>query len=178
SGDYEQALDLALERLGYQELREEQRRAREEGRLIGIGIASFTEVVGAGPSRDYDILGIKMFDSAELRVHPTGKAILKLGVRHQGQGHETTFAQIVANELGIPPEDVLVQEGDTDNTPYGLGTYASRSTPTAGAATAVIARTLRDKARVLAAHMLEVAEDDLEWVDDGFAVKGAPDRKK
>src|SRR5213078_1745773 len=113
SGDYEQALDLALERLGYQELREEQLRAREQGRLIGIGIASFTEVVGAGPSRDYDILGIKMFDSAELRVHPTGKAILKLGVKAQGQGHETTFAQIVAEELGIPPEDVLVVEGDT-----------------------------------------------------------------
>ena len=106
SGNYEPALDQALERVGYKELREEQKRAREEGRLLGIGLASFTEVVGAGPSRHYDILGIKMFDSAELRVHPTGKAILKLGVKSQGQGHETTFAQIVAHELGIPPEDV------------------------------------------------------------------------
>jgi aerobic carbon-monoxide dehydrogenase large subunit len=178
SGNYEPALDQALERVGYKELREEQKRAREEGRLLGIGLASFTEVVGAGPSRQYDILGIKMFDSAELRVHPTGKAILKLGVKSQGQGHETTFAQIVAHEIGIPPEDVIVQEGDTDNTPYGLGTYASRSTPTAGAATSVAARKVRDKAKKLAAHMLEASEDDLEWAEDRFAVKGAPDRAK
>jgi carbon-monoxide dehydrogenase large subunit len=178
SGDYERALDLALERSGYRDLRDEQRRAREEGRLIGIGLASFTEVVGAGPSRDYDILGIKMFDSAELRVHPTGKAILKLGVKSQGQGHETTFAQIVAHELGIPPEDVLVQEGDTDNTPYGLGTYASRSTPVAGGAASIAGQKVREKARKLAAHLLEVAEDDLEWEDGRFFVKGSPDRGK
>jgi carbon-monoxide dehydrogenase large subunit len=179
SGDYERALDLALERLGYAELREEQRRAREEeGRLLGIGVASFTEVVGAGPSRDYDILGIKMFDSAELRLHPTGKAILKLGVKSQGQGHETTFAQIVAEELGIPPEDIRVEEGDTDTTPYGLGTYASRSTPTAGAATALVARTLREKARKIAAHLLEASPEDLDWDGERFAVKGAPDRAK
>jgi aerobic carbon-monoxide dehydrogenase large subunit len=178
SGNYEPALDLALEKVGYEQLREEQKRAREEGRLLGIGLASFTEVVGAGPSRQYDILGIKMFDSAELRVHPTGKAILKLGVKSQGQGHETTFAQIVAHELGIPPEDVLVQEGDTDNTPYGLGTYASRSTPTAGAATSVAARKVRDKARKIAAHLLEASEDDLEWSGDTFSVKGAPGRAK
>lgn len=172
SGDYERALDLALEKVGYAGLRKEQAEAREQGRLIGIGLASFTEVVGAGPSRQYDIAGLKMFDSAELRVHPTGKAILKLGVKSQGQGHETTFAQIVATELGIPPEDVIVQEGDTDNTPYGLGTYASRSTPTAGAATVVIARKLRDKARKIAAHLLEASEEDLEWKEDRFAVKG------
>ncbi len=179
SGDYERALDVALQELGYDKLREEQRRLREEeGRLIGIGLASFTEVVGAGPAKDYDILGLKMFDSAELRVHPTGKAILKLGVKSQGQGHETTFAQIVANELGIPPEDVLVVEGDTDNTPYGLGTYASRSTPTAGAATAVISRTLREKARKIAAHLLEVSEDDLEWDGESYTVKGVPEKKK
>src|SRR6266536_1095145 len=178
SGNYEPALDQALERVGYKELREEQKRAREQGKLIGVGLASFTEVVGAGPSRQYDIIGIKMFDSAELRVHPTGKAILKLGVKSQGQGHETTFAQIVAHELGIPPEDVTVQEGDTDNTPYGLGTYASRSTPVAGAATSVAARRVRDKARKLAAHLLEAAEDDLEWETGKFFVKGAPDRAK
>ena len=179
SGDYERALDVALGQLGYAELREEQRRARdEEGRLLGIGVASFTEVVGAGPSKDYDILGIKMFDSAELRLHPTGKAILKLGVKSQGQGHETTFAQIVAEELGIPPEDIRVEEGDTDTTPYGLGTYASRSTPTAGAATALIARTLREKAKKIAAHLLEAPVEDLDWDGERFSVKGAPDRAK
>jgi aerobic carbon-monoxide dehydrogenase large subunit len=178
SGDYEKALRLALEKLGYDELRREQAEAREQGRLIGIGLASFTEVVGAGHGKEYDIAGLRMFDSAELRVHPTGKAILKLGVKSQGQGHETTFAQIVAEELGIPYEDIEVQEGDTDNTPYGLGTYASRSTPVAGAATAVISRKLRDKARTIAAHLLEASEDDLEWEEDRFSVKGAPDRAK
>jgi carbon-monoxide dehydrogenase large subunit len=119
-----------------------------------------------------------MFDSAELRVHPTGKAILKLGVKSQGQGHETTFGQIVAQELGIPYEDVEVQEGDTDNTPYGLGTYASRSTPVAGAAAAMISRELRDKARRIAAHLLEAREEDLEWEPGRFRVKGSPERAK
>ncbi len=178
SGDYHKAMNLALEKIGYDELRKEQERAREEGRLLGVGLASFTEVVGAGPSKDYDILGLKMFDSAELRLHPTGKAILKIGVKTQGQGHETTFAQIVAEELGIPPEDVLVQHGDTDNTPYGLGTYASRSTPTAGAATAVISRKLRDKGKKIAAHLLEVSEDDVDFAKGRFFVRGAPDKAK
>ena len=170
------AMDLCLEKLGYKDLLAEQAKAREEGRLIGIGLASFTEVVGAGPSKTYDIAGLKMFDSAELRIHPTGKGVLKLGVKSQGQGHETTFAQIVAEELGIPPEDIEVQEGDTDHTPYGLGTYASRSTPTAGAATSVVARKLRAKAQTIAAHLLECSEDDLEWTAPRFSVKGAPDR--
>src|SRR5437867_1204133 len=120
SGQYEKALRLALDKVGYDELRKEQAEKRKKGELMGIGIASFTEVVGAGPGKHYDIAGLRMFDSAELRVHPTGKAILKLGVRSQGQGHETTFAQIVTEELGIPAADVEVQEGDTDNTPYGL----------------------------------------------------------
>jgi carbon-monoxide dehydrogenase large subunit len=178
SGDYQGAANLALEKLGYKDALEEQAAARAEGRLVGIGMASFTEVVGAGPHKDFDILGLKMFDSAELRIHPTGKAILKIGVQTQGQGHETTFAQIVAGELGIQPEDVLVQHGDTDNTPYGLGTYASRSTPTAGAATALASRKVRDKARKIAAHLLEVSEDDLEWETGRFFVKGAPDQVK
>ncbi|MET0740417.1 MAG: aerobic carbon-monoxide dehydrogenase large subunit, partial [Candidatus Nanopelagicales bacterium] len=175
SGNYEQALDLALDAIGYADLRREQAEKRARGELMGIGIASFTEVVGAGHSKEYDIVGLKMIDSAELRVHPTGKAILKIGVQTQGQGHETTFAQIVANELGIPPADVYVQYGDTDNTPYSLGTYASRSTPTAGAATAVVARKLRDKARLIAAHLLEASPEDLEWSGDRFTVRGDPE---
>ncbi|NNL49006.1 MAG: carbon-monoxide dehydrogenase large subunit [Acidimicrobiia bacterium] len=176
SGDYEAAMRKALGIANYEALREAQKAAREEGRLIGLGLASFTEVVGAGGSNEYDILGLKMFDSAELRIHPTGKAILKLGVRSQGQGHETTFAQIVAEELGIPVGDIKVVEGDTDNTPYGLGTYASRSTPVAGAATAVISRMLREKARKIAAHLMEASPDDLEWEPGKFSVAGSPDK--
>ncbi len=121
SGDYHGALDLALEMADYEGWQRKKAEPHPEGKLIGVGIASFTEVVGAGHSKEYDIAGLKMFDSAELRIHPTGKAILKLGVKSQGQGHETTFAQIVAEELGIPAGDIVVQEGDTDNTPYGLG---------------------------------------------------------
>ncbi|HKE53883.1 MAG TPA: aerobic carbon-monoxide dehydrogenase large subunit, partial [Actinomycetota bacterium] len=176
SGDYHAAMDLALEKVGYDQLRKEQAEAREQGRLIGIGLASFTEIVGAGPHKDYDILGIKMNDGAELRVHPTGKAHLKISSQTQGQGHETTFAQIVAEELGIQPEDIKVTHGDSDDTPYGLGTYASRSTPTVGAATAMVSRKLADKARKLAAHLLEVSEDDVEFEKGRFTVAGAPDK--
>jgi aerobic carbon-monoxide dehydrogenase large subunit len=178
SGDYPKAMDVALKQLGYDELKKDVEARRKKGEVTGIGIASFTEVVGAGHGADFDILGLRMFDSAELRVHPTGKAILKLGVKSQGQGHETTFAQIVAEELGIPAQDVLVMEGDTDNTPYGLGTYASRSTPVAGAATAMVSRKLREKARKLAAHLLEAAEEDLEWERGKFFVKGSPEKFK
>jgi aerobic carbon-monoxide dehydrogenase large subunit len=150
-GDYDAALDEALRIAGYEELLEEQKQAREEGRIMGIGFSTFTEIVGAGPGKKCHIAGIEMFDSAELRLHPTGKAILKLGVKSQGQGHETTFAQIVAGELGIPAENVEVREGDTDNTPFGLGTYASRSTPVCGAATAIVSRKVREKGKKIAA---------------------------
>ena len=175
-GDYDAALDEALRIAGYEELLEEQRQAREEGRIMGIGFSTFTEIVGAGPGKKCHIAGIEMFDSAELRLHPTGKAILKLGVKSQGQGHETTFAQIVAGELGIPAENVEVREGDTDNTPYGLGTYASRSTPVCGAATAIVSRKVREKGKKIAAHMLEASPDDMEWTGERFQVKGSPDR--
>ncbi|HEV3103912.1 MAG TPA: aerobic carbon-monoxide dehydrogenase large subunit [Candidatus Dormibacteraeota bacterium] len=178
SGDYPKAMDVALDKLGYDELRKDVEARRKKGEVTGIGIASFTEVVGAGHGADFDILGLRMFDSAELRVHPTGKAMLRMGVKSQGQGHETTFAQIVAEELGIPAADVAVEEGDTDTAPYGLGTYASRSTPVAGAATAMVSRKLRDKARKLAAHLLEAAEEDLVWERGKFYVKGSPDRAK
>ena len=178
SGDYPAALRQAMDLIGYEDLRREQAEKRARGELMGIGISSFTEIVGAGPSHTFDIIGIKMFDSAEIRVHPTGSAILRLGVQSQGQGHETTFAQIVAEELGIPASKVKVEEGDTDTAPYGLGTYASRSTPTAGAATAVAARKIREKTRLLAAHLLECSPDDLEWTPGQWSVKGSPDRVK
>jgi carbon-monoxide dehydrogenase large subunit len=178
SGDYPKAMDVALDQLGYAALKKDVEARRKKGEVTGIGIASFTEVVGAGHGAEFDILGLRMFDSAELRVHPTGKAILRMGTKSQGQGHETTFAQIVAEELGIPAQDVAVEEGDTDTAPYGLGTYASRSTPVAGAATAMVARQLREKARKLAAHLLEADEQDLVWERGKFYVKGTPDRSK
>ncbi len=176
SGDYHAALKLAMDKIGYDKLLKEQAEKREKGELMGIGISSFTEVVGAGPSKDFDILGIKMFDSSEIRIHPTGKVMARFGTKSQGQGHETTYAQIIAEELGIPHTDISVEEGDTDTAPYGLGTYASRSTPTAGAAAAMACRKIKDKAQKIAAHLLEAAEEDLEWEVGKFSVKGVPDK--
>lgn len=178
SGNYHAALQKAMDTIGYAELRKEQAEKRQRGELMGIGISSFTEVVGAGPSKDFDILGIKMFDSAEIRIHPTGKAIARFGTKSQGQGHETTYAQIIAEELGLPAADIEVEEGDTDTAPYGLGTYASRSTPTAGAAAAMAARKIKAKARKIAAYLLEVNEDDLEWNVNKWQVKGSPEQAK
>jgi carbon-monoxide dehydrogenase large subunit len=176
SGDYHRTLDAALETIGYEALRREQAEKRARGELMGIGISTFTEVVGAGPSKHFDIIGIKMFDSAEIRIHPTGAGIVRAGTKSQGQGHETTWAQIAGEELGLDPQNIMVEEGDTDTAPYGLGTYASRSTPTAGAAIAMAARRVRERARKVAAHLLEVGESDVEWKDYRFQVKGVPSR--
>jgi carbon-monoxide dehydrogenase large subunit len=143
---------------------------------MGIGVSFFTEAVGAGPRKHMDILGLGMNDGAALRVYPTGKAQLGISVQTQGQGHETTFAQIVAEELGIPPEDIDVIHGDTDTTPYGLGTYGSRSTPVSGAATALAARKVRDRARLVASAMLEVDASDLEWERGRWFVRGDPEQ--
>jgi len=174
SGQYGKCLDIGLEAIGYADFARQKEEAAARGRLLGIGISAMTEPLGAGNSREYDILGIKMFDSAELRVHMTGKAILRTGAKTQGQGHETTWAQIVAHELGIPADDIVVEEGDTDTAPFGMGTYASRSTPVAGAAVAMVSRKIRAKARKLAAHLLEVSEEDVEWELGRFYVRAAP----
>jgi aerobic carbon-monoxide dehydrogenase large subunit len=174
SGNYEPTMREAMRIAGYDELRREQAEKRERGELMGIGVAFFTEAVGAGPRKNMDILGLGMADGCELRVHPTGKAVVRLSCMSQGQGHETTFAQIVAEEIGIPPADIQVVNGDTDQTPFGLGTYGSRSTPVSGAAAALVARKVRDKARLIASGMLEVSVADLEWVKGSFHVKGDP----
>ena len=168
SGDYETTLRKAMDMIGYDDLRREQAEKRERGELMGIGMAFFTEAVGAGPRKDMDILGLGMADGCELRVHPTGKAVVRLSVQTQGQGHETTFAQIVAEELGIPPDDIDVVHGDTDQTPFGLGTDGSRSTPVSGAAAALVARKVRDKAKIIASGMLEASVADLEWDKGSF----------
>jgi carbon-monoxide dehydrogenase large subunit len=178
SGDYPRALQLALDLAGYPELRREQAERRARGEYMGIGLSFFTEGVGAGPRSHMDILGFGMADGADLRVHPTGKAVLSISVQTQGQGHETTFAQIVAQELGLSPDDVEVVHGDTDRTPFGLGTYGSRSTPVSGAAAVVAARKVLERARLVAAAMLEVAADDLEWLDGKWRVRGDPDQAR
>ena len=178
SGDYPRALQLALDMAGYAELRREQAEKRERGEHMGIGISFFTEGVGAGPRTHMDILGLGMADGASLRVHPTGTAVLSVSCQTQGQGHETTFAQIVAQELGMAPDDIEVVHGDTDSTPFGLGTYGSRSTPVSGAAAAMAARKVRARARIVAGAMLEVSPDDLEWADGAWRVRGDPDKSK
>ena len=178
SGDYHTALQKVMDAVDYPGLLEEQKEKRAQGELMGIGLCTFTEVVGAGPTRNCDILGVGMFDSAEIRMHPDGSIIARMGTITQGQGHATTYAQIIASELGVHSDLITIEEGDTDTAPYGLGTYGSRSTPVAGAATAKAARIIREKARKIAAHLLEVAEDDLEWQGDQFAVRGAPDLSK
>ncbi|MCR9255759.1 MAG: aerobic carbon-monoxide dehydrogenase large subunit [Alphaproteobacteria bacterium] len=184
SGDYHTAWDKALKAVDYEGLRKEQAerveafKRGETRKLLGIGLTFFTEIVGAGPVKNCDILGMGMFDSCEIRIHPTGSAIARLGTISQGQGHATTFAQILASEIGIPADSITIEEGDTDTAPYGLGTYGSRSTPVAGAATALAGRKIRAKAQMIAAYLLEVHDDDLEWDVDRFVVKGAPERFK
>ncbi len=184
SGDYHTAWDKALEAVGYEDLRKEQAerieafKNGETRKLLGIGLTHFTEIVGAGPVKNCDILGLGMFDSCEIRIHPTGSAIARLGTISQGQGHATTFAQILATEIGLPADSITIEEGDTDTAPYGLGTYGSRSTPVAGAATAMAGRKIRAKAQMIAAYLLEVHDDDVEFDVDRFVVKGAPEKFK
>ncbi|MEP3245518.1 MAG: aerobic carbon-monoxide dehydrogenase large subunit [Sneathiella sp.] len=184
SGDYHTAMEQGMAAVDYSALRIEQAENRaafdrgETRKLMGVGTAFFTEIVGAGPVKNCDILGLGMFDSCEIRIHPTGSAIARLGTISQGQGHATTFPQILATELGIPAEDITLEEGDTDTAPYGLGTYGSRSTPVAGAATAMAGRKIRAKAQMIAAYLLEVHEGDLEWDVDRFQIKGNPEAHK
>ena len=184
SGDYHTAWDKALKTVDYDGLRAEQAQRIEDfkagktRKLMGIGLSFFTEIVGAGPVKNCDILGLGMFDSCEIRIHPTGSAIARLGTISQGQGHATTFAQILASEIGLPADSITIEEGDTDTAPYGLGTYGSRSTPVAGAATAMAGRKIRAKAQMIAAYLLEVHDNDVEFDVDRFAVKGAPEKFK
>jgi carbon-monoxide dehydrogenase large subunit len=181
SGDYEPALKRVLAAVDYLALRAEQAARRADASaewLMGIGIATFTEIVGAGPSKMCDILGVGMFDSCEIRVHPDGSAIARMGTITQGQGHQTTYAQIIASEAGIPASLITVEEGDTATAPYGLGTYGSRSTPVAGAAVARASHKIREKARQIAAHLLEASPDDVEFDLDRFVLKGSPEQFK
>ena len=180
SGDYEVALDKAANHIGYDALREKQEAMRAEGRHIGIGVCSYVEICGLGPSQVAGAVGFQggLWESAIVRFHPTGKVHVMIGSSPHGQGEETTFAQILAGELGVPVDDVDVIHGDTDNTPMGWGTYGSRTTAVSGAAIAIASRKIKDKAKTLAAHLLEADAADIEYDDGKFFVKGSPDEHK
>ncbi|AHG04418.1 aldehyde dehydrogenase [Halobacterium sp. DL1] len=178
SGDYEHSLDTALEKVDYEELRERQAELREEGRYLGIGIVGYVEACGIGPSRTADELGstIGLWESSVVRFNSSGTVTAFCGTSGHGQGHETTFAQIVSDELGVDYEDIEIVEGDTDQTPEGRGSYGSRSGPVGGSAVVSSSRKVVEKARQIAAHQLEVTPKDVEFEDGTFSIAGAPSR--
>jgi carbon-monoxide dehydrogenase large subunit len=180
SGDYHTAFDQALELSGYRSFRAEQAKARKSGKYLGIGLCSYTEICGLGPSQVAGAVGFGggLYESAIVRVYPTGVVRAYLGVRPHGQGEETTFAQIVADEFGVPIENVEIVAGDTESTPQGWGTYGSRTTAVGGSALKQAAVKVKEKAKKLAAHLLEANEADLEWSDGKFQVKGSPGQAK
>jgi carbon-monoxide dehydrogenase large subunit len=180
SGNYQRALDKALNHIGYSDLRAEQARLRAEGRYLGIGVGTYVEICGLGPSQVAGAVGFQggLWESAIVRFHPSGKVNVFIGASPHGQGEETTFAQIVSDEIGVDVNDVKVIHGDTDSTPMGWGTYGSRTTAVGGAALAVAVRKIKDKAKVLAAHLLEASPEDMDYQDGRFFVKGTPARAK
>ena len=180
SGNYGRAMDRALEMVGYADLRAEQARLRAEGRYVGIGLSSYIEACGLAPSTVVGTLGAQagLWESATVRVHPTGKVTVFTGSHSHGQGHETTFAQLAAAELGIPLEDVEIVHGDTGRVPFGMGTYGSRSAAVGGAAIHMSIQKIKDKGKQIAAHLLEAAPEDMDFEGGRFFVRGSPDRAK
>jgi carbon-monoxide dehydrogenase large subunit len=181
SGDYEKALDRALEIAGYDGLRKKQAELRKQGRYLGIGLSTWIELCGFGPSAATAPAtgGIALVESAQVRVTPTGSVIVYTGTHAHGQGHETTFSQIVADQLGVPIENVEVRHGDTaEGTSFGYGTYGSRSLAVGGVAVSKAVGKVIDKGRKLAAHLLEAAEEDVVFERGSYHVKGSPDKSK
>jgi carbon-monoxide dehydrogenase large subunit len=182
SGEYEKALDRALEIVDYEAFRAEQEEARRQGRYLGIGFSSYVEICGVAPSAwigtGGEGWGAGLWESANVRVHLTGKVVVTTGSQSHGQGHETTMAQVVASELGVPIEDVTVEHSDTQGTPFGYGTYGSRSAAVGTVAVYRALERIKAKARRLAAHMLEASVDDVEYVGGSIGVKGSPDTAK
>jgi aerobic carbon-monoxide dehydrogenase large subunit len=182
SGNYAPALDKALATVGYTDLAKTKAEARTRGKYLGLGLSTYIEVCGVAPSKWIGAVGegwgAAMWESANIRVHLTGKVILTMGTQPQGQGHETTYAQIIAHELGIPMEDVIVQHSDTQGTPFGYGSYGSRTSSVGGTAAVKAAAKVREKARAYAAHMMEASVDDIEVEGAEYRVKGSPDKKK
>jgi len=182
SGNYEPALDMALATVGYGGMAAAKTAARTRGKFLGVGLSTYIEVCGVAPSKWIGAVGegwgAAMWESANLKVHLTGKVVLTMGTSPQGQGHETTYSQIVAHELGVPMEDVVIQHSDTQGTPFGYGSYGSRTSSVGGTAAVKAAGKVREKARRYAAHMLEASIDDIEVVGAEYRVKGSPEKKK
>jgi aerobic carbon-monoxide dehydrogenase large subunit len=182
SGDYEKALDKALTMLDYPAFRRDQAEARKQGRYLGVGFSTYVEICGVAPSAWIGLpgqgWGAAMWESANVRVHLTGKVAVTIGTQPHGQGHETTVSQVVADELGIPIEDVLVQHSDTQGTPFGYGTYGSRSTAVGTVAVYNSVLRIKEKARKIAAHLLEANPEDMVYEDGKIFVKGSRDRAK
>jgi carbon-monoxide dehydrogenase large subunit len=178
SGRYAVALDRALELVGYQQLRAEQAAARKAGRLLGIGLSSYVEICGVAPSAWFQQQGWggPLYESAQIRVLATGKVIATTGASSHGQGHETTFSQLVADEFGVGLDDVEVLHGDTQGAPFGLGTYGSRSLAVGGTALTKAAAKVKEKIVAIGAHLLEVAPEDVEFGGGAVHVKGVPGR--
>ena len=180
SGDYEKALDLALSMIGYEDFRKEQEEARQNGRYIGVGLSTYVEICGMAPSAVAYALGARagVWESSLVRVSPTGKVTVYSGSSGHGQGHETTFAQLAASELGVPVEDVDVVESDTAQVQQGTGTFGSRSAVVGGTAIHMSVEKIKDKAKKIAAHMLEASPDDVVYEDGQLFVQGAPAEAK
>ncbi len=184
SGNYEGTLNMALEMLGYADFRKEQAEARKQGRYLGVGFSSYIEICGVAPSAWIGLpgqgWGAGLWESANVRVHLTGKVVVTTGSQSHGQGLETTFAQITADQLGISVDDVIVQHSDTQGTPFGYGTYGSRSTAVGGIALYNSLQRIKAKASKLGAHLLEAAEEDVVYDAEAgkVHVKGSPDQAK
>jgi carbon-monoxide dehydrogenase large subunit len=182
SGNYEMTLDKALQMIDYSAFRKEQAAARKQGRYLGIGLSSYVEICGVAPSAWIGLpgqgWGAGLWESANVRVHLTGKVAVTTGSQSHGQGHETSVAQVVADELGIPVEDVIVQHSDTLGTPFGYGTYGSRSTAVGTVAVYNSLQRIKAKAKQLGAHLLEAAVEDMVYEGGKIYVKGSPDQAK
>ncbi len=182
SGNYEPALDKALAAVGYADLAKQKAEAEGRGKLLGLGWSSYLEVCGVAPSKWIGAVGegwgAAMWESANIRVHLTGKVVATVGTQPQGQGHETTYAQVISHELGVPMDDIVVQHSDTLGTPFGYGSYGSRTSSVGMTAAIKAAGKIREKARKYAAHMLEASPDDIEVDGADYRVKGSPDKKK
>jgi aerobic carbon-monoxide dehydrogenase large subunit len=179
TGDYDKALTKALATVGYDALRQRQKELRAKGRYLGIGLSTWIEVCGFGPSAITAANEpLALVESSSVRLHPTGSATVYVGTSPQGQGHATTFAQIAADTLGLPYDSIDVRTGDTGDTPFGYGTYGSRSLHVGGSAVLISCRKVVEKARKLAAHMLEASEEDVAFDQGRFHVKGSPDKAK